>query len=316
MLENEVVNERIMSHGTKSESLDETIQKLKQRICQEGDKPYITVARQLELIDQLSQFNFGKFLLQNKGLNGYWTHYVLTHPWFGRKTRVNDQDQPFNEVEEFLLDKAPLALAGQQRFQISLQECQHSVKNGAVLASIPCGMMGELLYLDYTGIQDISLVGIDLDPQAIQDAKQLAQKMNLTKWTDYLIKDAWYLDIKNEFNLISSSGLNFYEPDENKIIELYRQFYTALQPNGVLVTSCFTIPPYVNPEKSEWDLTKIEPQVALFAKVIIVELLEHGKSVAYRSTEQTKQHLMSAGFRDVKFIFDNARIFPVIVAKK
>ncbi|NEO57446.1 MAG: hypothetical protein F6K54_32855 [Okeania sp. SIO3B5] len=38
--------QRILSHGNENESLEEAIERIKQRIIQTGDKPHVTVARQ------------------------------------------------------------------------------------------------------------------------------------------------------------------------------------------------------------------------------------------------------------------------------
>ncbi|NET78817.1 hypothetical protein [Okeania sp. SIO1F9] len=35
--------QRILSHGSKNETLEETIERVKQRIIQTGDKPHVTV---------------------------------------------------------------------------------------------------------------------------------------------------------------------------------------------------------------------------------------------------------------------------------
>ena len=143
------------SHNLTSENMQDIIRKTTIRIKQEGDKPHVTMARQLELLEQLHQFDFGQFLLQNHGINGYWTHYMLTHPWFGQKTGNNNRGEPFTQLERFFLEQAPTILATQQRFKIFLKENQKMVKNNKVLACIPCGMMGELLYLNFKNIKTI-----------------------------------------------------------------------------------------------------------------------------------------------------------------
>ncbi|MDJ0519771.1 MAG: hypothetical protein QNJ74_27095 [Trichodesmium sp. MO_231.B1] len=63
--------QRILSHGNQNESLEETIERIKQRIIQTGDKSHVTVARQLELLNELAAFPLGQFLLQNRGFNCY-----------------------------------------------------------------------------------------------------------------------------------------------------------------------------------------------------------------------------------------------------
>lgn len=66
----------VISHGQGSESLADAIKQLKARILAGGDKPHVSVDRQLKVVDELSQFPFGRFLLQNRGWNGCWTDYV------------------------------------------------------------------------------------------------------------------------------------------------------------------------------------------------------------------------------------------------
>ncbi|MFI4919776.1 MAG: hypothetical protein ACHP65_09500, partial [Legionellales bacterium] len=78
---NPTTQTRLISHAEAPISIEKTIDLISTRIRQEGDKPYATVAYQLTLLQNLSQFEFGRFLLQHQGVNGYWTHYMLTHPW-------------------------------------------------------------------------------------------------------------------------------------------------------------------------------------------------------------------------------------------
>jgi hypothetical protein len=115
---------RLISHVVSPEKLESTNQKIIDKIKQQGDKPYTTVMDQLELLTQLNEFDFGRYLLQNQGINGYWTHYMLTHPWFGRKAGKNNRDEVLTKLESFLLNRAPTTLATQQRFEIFLRENQ------------------------------------------------------------------------------------------------------------------------------------------------------------------------------------------------
>ncbi len=306
--------ERLKSHVVSPENIQKTMQTITQRIENEGDKPHVTVKRQIEILSQLSEFDFGRYLLQNQGINGYWTHYMLTHPWFGRKTGKNNRGEPFNALEDFMLNRAPTLLATQERFEIFLKENQKKVVNGANLACIPCGMMGELLYLDFKNISNITLTGIDYDPNTLQDAESLAEKQHLSQFIKLIQRDAWNLNIQNEFDLISSNGLNIYEPDNDKVTELYRQFFAALKPGGKLVTSFLTFPPLLS-SQSEWDLSKVNLEDALLQKIIFVDVI-NAKWQCYRSSDQTLQQLKSAGFSSVSFIYDRAKMFPTVVAQK
>lgn len=308
------MDERLKSHATSPQSVQEVVAKTSARIKKDGDKEHVSVARQLELLQELTEFSFGQFLLVNQGIDGYWTHYILTHPWYGRKTGKNDRDQPPSEMESFLLDRAPTILATQQRFEIFLAEIQPSVVNAAVLASIPCGMMGELLYLDYKKIDDIKLVGIDYDANALQYATVLAEKKNLAHFTELVEQDAWALGFSGEFDLISSNGLNIYETDDAVVTALYKNFYNALKPQGKLVTSFLTHPPGAS-EHCEWDMDNIDQDDLLLQRIIFADII-NAKWQCFRSTQQTQAQLSAAGFTRVRFVYDQAHMFPTVIAEK
>ena len=307
-------NQRTLSHNPIVDDLEEVLESIRALIQQAGDKPYVSVARQLQILDELAAFELGRFMIQNKGWNGYWTHYVLTFPEKGRKTGLGYDGKPLTKMENFILNEAPTVLATQQRYRHFLVQNQQAVRECAVLACIPCGLMGELLYLDYSAVRDFRLVGIDIDRYALDAARALAQSLKLDENVELLQKDAWTLGLKNEFDLISSNGLNIYEPDNDKVTELYRQFYLALKPGGKLVTSFWTYPPS-HEEKCEWDLTKINTEAALLDKIIFSDVL-NGNWLCFRTYSEMHQQLTSVEFKSVKFIDDQARIFPTVVAMK
>ena len=134
----------IISHHRNAVSLENVVKKIKSRILNEGDKPHVSVQKQLALLADLQQFEVGRFLIHNRGINGFWTDYILTHPERGRKTGRNFSGALFSDLEKFLLDRAPTMLATQQRFKIFLRENQKCVCENASLACIPSGLMGEL----------------------------------------------------------------------------------------------------------------------------------------------------------------------------
>ena len=302
------MSETLLSHQISPEKFDIIFDKTRKRILEKGDQYHVTVSKQLELLDQLSQFDFGRFIIQNQGLNGYWTHYALLHPKQRKITGKNNQGVPFSELEKFMLNKCPVFLATQQRFEIFLNENQKSVSDNANLACIPFGMMGELFYLNFDNVNNIKLTGIDYDKKTLQDAKLLADQRNLSKYIELMQKDAWNLNINDEFDLISSNGLNIYEPDDSKVTQLYKQFYAALKPNGKLVTSFLT-------DSSEWDMSKINQDDLLLQRIIFADIIQ-SKWQSYRPCEKTKEQLIEAGFKDIQFINDTARIFPTVIAIK
>ncbi|KTD20908.1 Exported protein [Legionella lansingensis] len=308
------LKEGLISHRSVATNLQDTISAISERIKECGDKEHVTVAEQLNILHELSEFEFGQFLLQNQGVNGYWTHYMLTHPWFGRKTGKNNRGMPFTVLERFILDRGPIMLATQQRFAIFLRENQKAVHNGAKLASIPCGLMGELLYLNFKNIDQIELVGLDYDPQTLEDAQDLAKKQRVSQFATFIQKDAWHINLHNEFDLISSNGLNIYEPDKDRVVNLYRQFHTALKPGGKLVTSFLSYPPHAH-HNSEWLLEKINPKDLLLERIIFADII-HAKFQCFSSTQETEEQLQLAGFKRIRFYFDECHIFPTVVAEK
>lgn len=296
----------LISHTSNPTKLLQRIEAIRNRILK-TEKSNRLAQKKLAFLEQLSVFEFGQFLIQNSGINGYWTQYMLTHPW-------NPLNRCKNEVEAFLLEKSPSILATQERFSIFLKENQSEVANNAKLACIPSGMMGELLYLDYADIDSIELVGIDYDQDTLKDAEELAKEKRLFQFTHFLQEDAWAMTVENEFDLISSNGLNIYEPDDERVTKLYQKFFNALKPQGKLVTS-FLTPPPSGDLLCEWNMDVISREDLSLQKIIFSDILQ-AKWQCFRTTEQTEKQLLSVGFEKIQFIQDKANIFPTVIAVK
>lgn len=287
-----------------SPSLQEAMLKIREKIQQRGDLPYASQERQLQLLEELSAFALGQFFIQNQGaLNGYWTHYILSC-----------SQTPQTPLEAFLLQKAPLALATQQRFQIFQQILQENLQEGGIYASIPCGLMGDLLLLDYTNLDTFTLIGIDIDPVSLSQARELAAERGLSDHMRFERKDAWELDVKLSYDWVVSHGLNIYEPDERREEKLYRLFYESLQPGGRLLMSFLTPPPGVH-HRSEWDLQKLSMEDLLLQKILFVDLLE-APWRCYKNPDQMQTLLKRVGFQEIQIIYDAARLFPTVLARK
>ena len=175
-------------------------------------------------------------------------------------------------------------------------------------------MMGELLYLNFENIDKIQLTGLDYDPNTLNDARSLATKQNRLPMIKLHQGDAWQMTFNNEFDLISSNGLNIYEPDDERVTQLYQRFYNALKPGGKLVTSFLTPPPNLS-DSCEWDMSAINHADLLKQKIIFVDILE-AKWQCFRTSEQTQLQLESVGFERIEFIYDKAKLFPTVVAYK
>jgi SAM-dependent methyltransferase len=183
-----------------------------------------------------------------------------------------------------------------------------------VLASVPCGLMGCFLTLDFRTIRNFKLVGIDLDENAINEAKELANYYHLTPHVEFFIKNAWELNIDQQFDLLKSHGLNFYEPDEERLMELYQQFYRAIKPAGIFLTSFLSPPPTVD-KQSIWQMKKIDTEYLNLQRVIFSDILQ-AKWLFFTTPEKIEQQLTKVGFKNIKIIFDDAKIFPTVVAIK
>jgi SAM-dependent methyltransferase len=120
--------------------------------------------------------------------------------------------------------------------------------------------------------------------------------------------------MREEFDLISCNGLNIYELDNERINNLYRNLYIALKPGGRLVMSYLTCPPSVT-HTCEWDITKVHRDDLLLQKIIFSDVI-NARWQCYRSTDQTQSQLEYVGFSRFYIMYDDARIFPTMVAYK
>lgn len=297
---NSEASERLITHNSSTDSSVD-LSKIKENLEQKKETT-LPLDDEFKLLEQLSQFELGRFLLVNKGLNGYWTSYIILH---GHKK------QNLAPLEEWLLNRAPSVKATQERFRIFQKALQGRLKDNVKIASVPCGIMDDLLTLDYTGIKEPYLTGIDLDHRSLELAQENAKKHNLTH-IEFIQRDAWNLDLRGEYDLITSNGLNIYEPDDIKVIKLYKQFHVALKADGILITSFLTPPPTLSKE-STWKNVNLEDslkQKAIFGDII------GATWQTFRTEDKTREQLEQAGFQVLEVIYDSQGIFPTIIAKK
>jgi SAM-dependent methyltransferase len=298
----------------KTASFTDALQELRTQIISRGELPHVSVARQLDLLDQLCQFPFGRYLIERKGANGFWTDYLITYPNKGEAIGFDENGNRQTEAEEFILNRSLLVLAHRDRFQIYQSFMQKHLKEGVSLASVPCGLMKDLLTLDFSSISNFQLVGLDIDPESISLAQSYSEQIGLSNHVSMCEQDAWKMDLKEQFNIITSSGLNVYESDPVKVVALYQKFFDALKPGGYLVISVLTYPP--GEEKpTDWDLAKIPPEDLLMEKILYKDVLNlHWRN--FRSIEELDVEFKQVGFTEIQVSFDRYRLFPTIIARK
>jgi SAM-dependent methyltransferase len=290
--------EHIISHKEELKSLDVFLEDLEKR----SENLALPLEDEKKLLTMLFEFELGRFLLKNKGLDGYWTSYIISNS-FGKKGS--------HPLEDWILNKAPVVLATRERFGIFQKLIGSHIKKGAAFASIPCGVMDDLLTLDPLQKENLQLVGIDLDGNSLKKAQENSKNLHNGE-AIFLKKDAWNLGLFEEFDLITSNGINIYEPDEEKTILLYREFYKALRPNGILITSFLTPPPSVS-KNSTWK--NFSKEDLLKQKAVFGDIIQAHWQV-FRTEKEVVKHLEKSGFKVLKIVYDSQGMFPTIVAQK
>ena len=287
-----------------SEAFQLTLEQLKAKVVQRGDLPYLSTKQQIHYIQELAKFPLGRVLLEKKSLDAFWTDFIVTHS--GGKTHSN--------LEDFILNRSPTTISWRELLQVFKKIIQINLENQMVLASIPCGAMRELLCLDYSCISNFQLIGIDIDLNSLSLAKHLAEKYGISKHLSLRKQDAWHLPYDGDIDLIASCGLNIYISDQQKVVELYRQFFKSLKVGGKLVVGFLTYPPGEG-GNSEWKLDKISPDDLCLEKAIYKDILEL-QCRNFRSSEELEKELTGVGFSEVTFYYDTLHVYPAVVAKK
>lgn len=62
-------------------------------------------------------------------------------------------------------------------------------------------------------------------------------------------------------------------------------------------------------------LNKINPEDLLLQRIIFSDIL-NAKFQCYRSSQQTQKQLALAGFKNIHFLYDEAHLFPTVIAEK
>jgi SAM-dependent methyltransferase len=292
------ISHQTTSHIPYDETTKQLIEDTMNRL-EKSDNLFLPLNETMDLLNELASFNLGRFLLHNRGLNGYWTSYIFRNNL--------DPDQIIG-LESWLLNKSLYVMA-RERFYTFQEEIRKRLHSDMTLASIPSGLMDDLLFLDYSAYRNIHLVGIDADSESLKFARQNANERGFSSEQVTLMqKDAWDLDIHAEFDLLTSNGLNMYESCENRLIVLYRSFYKALKPNGTLLIS-FIPPPPENIESfiSSENFLK---ERSVFGDIVQINYLNFCTEV------DMKNQLQAAGFMIESIQYNEKGMAPVVVAKK
>lgn len=307
------------NNSTNFDDLDKSLLECEQRLELLEKNSEISSTQKTKyqnILKEFSEFNLGKFIIKNRGLNGFWADYLINYPEHYKKTLKDPLGEDIKNFEQILLEKLPVTTATQERHKIFIKLAQSKIKNNNRVLSMPCGLSSELLHLDYSNINNIELIGIDIDPESLELSKQRAIELDLNKYCTWLECDAWQFPIDKPCDLILSNGLTMYVNDDELVKNLYSRFYQGLKPSGLLITSYITPPPYIN-KNSSWNIENIdaeflEVQETLFHKIF------NSKWHGYRSDELTVNLLKQAGFSQdkIEIHHDKNNIFPTVTAYK
>ncbi len=279
---------------------------IKKRLSAEFESDQEQLKKLNQTLNELSEFELGRFLIKNKSLSGYWTWYIILG---------FNNDSIKSPLEKFIVERAPTILATQQRFAIFQSLLMKHIQSNSVVCSLPCGMMADLLTLNLSGeIAEVRFVGIDLDKAVFDLAKGLAAQLNVRTHCEFFQKDAWDLGIENEFDVIASNGLNIYEKDDSKVVTFYKGMYRALKANGYLICSALTPPPTIESE-CEWDIEQINKDDLITFTTIFKTILR-ATWFNFRSSAKTCDQLKEAGFDNIEIHWDKQKMFPTFLARK
>lgn len=300
------------SHKNDIKNLDSIVEQTKVKISALGNKKHTTIEEQLFILEELTKFELGRFLITAKGLNGYWTDYILNYPTRGKITGKSSDGSPLTRMEKFMLDSSPTINATQERYLKFIKHNQLAVKDNAILASLPCGLLGELFHLDFSIAKNVEIYAIDIDGESINLTKEKADKTKFPVKINYICENVFNLKIENKFDLISSNGLNIYLEDLNQIKEMYKIFFKALKNGGKLVTSYIEKSP-LETGKSTWKIANKEHQrLSTVAYTDVIGVMWANT----RSKEEMFSVLKEAGFSNIILDYDTQGIFPTLIAQK
>lgn len=268
----------------------------------QSDSLNLPLDETLAMVDALEAFELGRYLLANKGLNGYWTAYVILY---------GKDKEGLSNMEDWLLNRAPSLLATRERFGIFQKEILKHLQPGMHVASLPCGLMEDFLGLSPEKLQALEITGIDLDEDALKEAAEIASSRGIDHCR-FLNRDAWDLQLSEAFHLMASNGLNIYEPDAARLVALYREMARALRPRGVLITSYLAHPD--DPALPKPQIT-VNPQDARMQKALFMDIIQP-KWQCFQTEASVREQLQAAGFTVESIVYDARCLFPMVVARK
>lgn len=258
----------------------------------------------IEIIHQLKGFELGRSMLMLGGLTSSWVDYMCH----------NETSPTHHPLETWFLSRSPKIRAARERYYVTQNILQANLRSNMDFCVLPCGVISKVAELDYSKIEMVNLIGYDNDIQGLIKAELAMQplvdqgKVNLL----LLKKNIWLLEDYNQHDLIISNRLSVLESDAQKVLGLFKKYYTALKSKGIFICSFFTPSPIHNLHASPW--VDVDVNDMLMEHSIFVDIMDFRP--ATRTESEMRLLLQEAGFEVVDIHYDTHRIYPTVVAQK
>ncbi|MCB9093128.1 MAG: class I SAM-dependent methyltransferase [Halobacteriovoraceae bacterium] len=289
-----------------AEIAEKKLSRIVQSIYEKYETNYGRSEEKLNWLKQLTEFPMGRDLLLSGGINSFWIDYLV------KRKKVLAIRQSYKNYTQSVLERQSYVIDSWRRnYQKFINLQQSQLKDNAVFASIPCGLMRDFFNLDFSKSYGVKLVGIDIDKKLLKKVNKLSKYYGVQNNTTTYCCDALNLPFLEKFDLISSCGLNIYLSNLKQLTQLYKNFFCSLKQNGVLLIHFLTIPPFLCAE-SEWKINTMNPKVKLFDNF----LLENVLKFSYTSTSSMIKLLRDTGFNDIQIDLDLHGISAIGIAKK
>lgn len=298
--------ENMQSHSSNTPEFSRRLEDIKARLTQDGDTESGTLAEKLEILQQLTEFEYGRFLIQHGGINGRWSHYL-----FYEFPLLEAAGKKFHPLEYKMLTNKGMQ-SNRERIPLLQSLLVPDLTDGISILSVPCGVMAEVLTMDMSLLKNFRLVGVDLDESSVELARNFARERRLDTQVEFYQRDAWNLNFDGEFDRIVSLGLNMYCQNLESALNLYRSFHRTLKANGKLMVSYLT--PTSGPD-CERDLKQLSSEekrlIPLISEILQIKYVNH-----LNSSAQIVENLKMAGFKSITCHYSSYRALNIAVAIK
>lgn len=301
-----MIKTQLQTHSLDSVKIEKRLIEIRDRLINAGDTEIGPLSEKLSYLQELSEFEYGRFLILNGGLNGRWSHYA-----FYEYPRLEDRSK-IHPLELKLLD-SQFMQSNQERTRLVHTVLLPELFDGISILSVPCGVMSDLICLDYSKIKNFKVLGIDLDEESLTLARAFAEKHKIQNNIRFEKQDAWNLKLENEFDVIVSIGLNMYSPNLEIAMSLYRTLYSKLKMGGKLIISFLT--PDISFAESERDATLVLPD-EIHRQALATELYQVKYQQHTCTSNQIVKYLVESGFTSVSCHYSKFRAFNIALATK